>query len=152
MFEYMIENKIPPCNIFCFSNNGFIEGYGLYSESLGDYTELEYFGKLNYEILRAVRLVVDVGIHHYGWNWDKAFNYMKKHIPINHDTLKSELIRYISIPGQSLAYKIGERVFLQLQKGFLKNGGDIKDFHEKILENGVLPLEITISTSISGHN
>jgi len=142
MFEYMIENKIPPCNIFCFSNNGYIEGWALFCENLGDYTVLEYFGKLNYEILRAVRLVVDVGLHHYGWSWDKAFNYMKKHIPMNHDTLKSELIRYISIPGQALSYKMGSRVFLQLQKEFLKNDGDIKDFHKKILENGVLPLEI----------
>jgi uncharacterized protein (DUF885 family) len=141
-FQYMIENKIAPCNIFSFSNNGFTEGWGLYAESLGEYTEIEFFGKLNFEILRAVRLVIDVGIHYYGWNFNKAFNYMKKHIPMNHETLKYELIRYISIPGQALSYKIGERMFLQLQKKFLKNDTNIKEFHKKILDNGVLPLEI----------
>jgi len=141
-FQRMIENKLPPCNIYCFNNNGYVEGWGLYTESLGKYNDLEYFGKLSYEMMRAVRLVVDVGLHYYGWGWNKTFNYMKKHIPMNHATIKSELIRYISIPSQALAYKLGERVFLQLQKDFIKNGGNIKDFHDRVLENGVLPLEI----------
>lgn len=147
-FQSMIEQKIPVYNIFNFNNNGFVEGWGLYTESLGNYSDIEYFGKLNYEALRAVRLIVDVGIHYYGWSWDKTFNYMKKNIPINHETLRSELLRYISIPGQALAYKIGERIFLKLQKEFLKNGGNIKDFHEKIFKNGVLPLEILKSIKL----
>jgi uncharacterized protein (DUF885 family) len=141
-FQYMIENKLDPSNIFAFSNNGFVEGYALYTESLGDYNYLDFFGKLSFEILRAVRLVVDVGIHYYNWSFDKTFTYMKKHIPINHETLKSELIRYIDLPAQALSYKVGEKIFLELQKDFLKKQGNIKNFHEKILENGVIPLEI----------
>ncbi len=142
-FEYMIEKHIPEYNLFVFESNGFIEGWGLYCESLGDYTPIEMFGKLSYEMLRAVRLVVDVGIHYYGWSWDKSLNFMVKHIPMQKSELESELIRYISIPGQAVTYKIGERFFFDLRDQFLKDTTKtIKDFHESILENGILPLSI----------
>ncbi len=142
-YEYMIEKHIPEYNIFAFESNGFIEGWGLYCESLGDYTPIEKFGKLSYEMLRAVRLVVDVGIHYYGWTWNKSLKFMTDHIPMQKSELESELIRYISIPGQAVSYKIGERFFLNLRDKFLMNKkGDIKDFHNEILDNGILPLSI----------
>lgn len=142
-FQYMIENNIPIENIFLFQSTGFIEGWGLYSESLYDnYSDTEKYGKLTFEILRAVRLVVDVGVHYYGWSFNKAFKYMKDNIPSDEDSLRIELIRYITIPGQAVCYKLGERFFKMKQKEFLKKGGNIKDFHTLVLKNGILPLEL----------
>ena len=143
-FEYMIEKNIPEYSVFAFNSDGFVEGWALYAETLGDYSPLERFGKLTYEMLRAVRLVVDVGIHYYGWSWTKALMYMQKHIPMQVSELTSELIRYVSIPGQAVAYKMGERCFKQLRDTFLCINKDksIKDFHEAVLENGIIPLEV----------
>lgn len=142
-FEYMIEKHIPEYNIFTFESNGFIEGWGLYCESLGDYTPIELFGKLSYEMLRAVRLVVDVGIHYYGWSWKKSLKFMMENIPMKQSELESELIRYISIPGQAVTYKIGERFFFKMRDDFLNaHAGTIKDFHNEILDNGIVPLSV----------
>lgn len=142
-YEYMIEKHIPEYNIFAFESNGFIEGWGLYCESLGKYTPIEKFGKLSFEMLRAVRLVIDVGIHYYGWSWNKCLKFMMEHIPMKQSELESELIRYISLPGQAVSYKIGENFFLNLRDEFLKSGaGNIKEFHNEILGNGIIPLSI----------
>lgn len=143
-FQYMIERNIPEYSIFAFNSDGFVEGWALYTETLGDYSPLEMFGKLTYEMLRAVRLVVDVGIHYYGWSWNKALKYMVENIPMKQTELESELIRYICIPGQAVAYKVGERVFKQLGEAYLCSNKDktIKDYHRGILENGILPLDV----------
>jgi uncharacterized protein (DUF885 family) len=142
-FQRMIEDKIPIERVFSFNCNGFVEGYALYVESLGKYSNLEYFGKLTYEMLRALRLVVDVGIHYYGWSWKKAHTYMIQNLPMEDSEITSELLRYVCIPGQALCYKVGEKVILELRQQYLKHGlGSIKDFHEEILKHGVLPLEI----------
>lgn len=142
-FQYMIEKNIPESIVFAFSAEGFVEGWALYVENLGKYTPIERFGKLSYEMLRAVRLVVDVGVHYYGWTWAKALKYMIANVPVQKSELESELMRYISIPGQACSYKMGERLFKQLAEAFVKKGvGDIKEYHEAVLEHGVIPLEV----------
>lgn len=141
-FQRMIEEGVKPEYVFGFNANGFVEGWALYVESLGEYSDIEYFGKLCYEMLRAVRLVVDVGVHYYGWSWDHAFKYMKNHLPMKASEIKKELIRYICIPGQALSYKIGEKVFKELRDECLSSGGDLKTFHDIVLKNGVLPLTV----------
>ena len=108
-----------------------------------DYDNYNYFGRLNYEIFRALRLVVDTGIHYYGWTFDKAVSYMMKYLAFEKTEIESEVERYICIPGQALCYKIGETVIKNLRDSYMKkDGADIRDFHKKILENGVLPLNI----------
>lgn len=142
-FRYMIENKIPFYRIYSIDGTAYAEGWGLYAESLGDYDNYNYFGRLNYEIFRALRLVVDTGIHYYGWTFDKAVSYMMKYLAFEKTEIESEVERYICIPGQALCYKIGETVIKNLRDSYMKkDGADIRDFHEKILENGVLPLNI----------
>jgi uncharacterized protein (DUF885 family) len=141
-FQRMIEDGIKPEYVFGFNANGFVEGWALYVESLGEYSDIEYFGKLCYEMLRAVRLVVDVGVHYYGWSWDHAFKYMKNYLPMKASEIKKELVRYICIPGQAVSYKIGEKVFKELRDVCLLSGGDLKTFHDVVLKNGILPLSV----------
>jgi uncharacterized protein (DUF885 family) len=142
-FQSMIEKKLMKEQIFAFNSNGFVEGWALYTESLGNYTPPEYFGKLCYEMMRAVRLVVDVGIHYYGWSWDHAFNYMVQHLPMTRSEIKTELLRYICLPGQAVSYKVGEKVFKDLRDKYLgAQLGNIKDFHAEVLKYGIIPLEV----------
>ena len=136
----MKEKGIPQDKIYFFHSNGFVEGWALYVESLGDYTKEELFGKFVFEMLRAVRLVVDVGIHYYGWSFEKALTYMKKHLYMTESEIKTELIRYICNPGQAVSYKMGERVFFELRD--LYKDHNIKDFHQDVLSQGILPLDL----------
>ena len=119
-----------------------MEGWALYCERLGEYNNDEsYFGKLILELIRALRLVVDTGIHYYNWNFKKTFDYYKKYSFDSDTQIKTQIYRYISIPGQALSYKIGEKVILDLyKKERRKPNFNIKNFHEKILENGAIPL------------
>lgn len=117
----------------------YIEGWALYSENLGEYTDLEYVGKLNSEIFRAVRLVIDTGIHYYGWTYEKCRDICLKYTSFPISEIDAEIYRYSAMPGQALAYKMGELTILKLRK---KYKGSIKHFHRKILENGPLPLDI----------
>ena len=94
-------------------------------------------------MFRALRLVVDTGIHYYGWSHKKALNYMLKYSSLEKSELDTEVERYICWPGQALAYKIGQMFISDLKTEYMKKpGADIKRFHEKVLENGVLPLEL----------
>jgi uncharacterized protein (DUF885 family) len=149
--QYAVEKGIPEYIEVVINGSGYSEGWGLYAESLGDalydQTTAEgrynYYGRLNYEMFRALRLVVDTGIHYYGWSYKKALNYMLKYSSLEKSELDTEVERYICWPGQALAYKIGEMIISDLQAGYMKKpGADIKDFHDKVLENGVLPLEL----------
>lgn len=126
--------------------NGFSEGWGLYSENLGIYeSDLSYYGKLNNEMFRAVRLVIDTGIHHYKWSYDKCKKYFKKYTQLSDKNIENEIDRYIVIPGQALSYKIGEKTLLSLRNNMcIKNKMNIKDFHRKVLENGNIPLKVLI--------
>ena len=93
--------------------SGYGEGWGLYTEWLGGQigiyeTPYEEFGQLTYEIWRAARLVVDTGIHQYGWSREQALAYMKETVPLSEHEITTEVDRYIAWPGQAVAYKLGE--------------------------------------------
>ena len=121
--------------------NSFIEGWGLYCESLGDYNDdYSRMGKYNYEIMRASRLVIDTGIHYYGWDFNKSKSFLTDLIKISDSEADSEIYRYISIPGQALSYKIGELSILTCRDKFLKKNNNIIDFHKKIMGLGPVPL------------
>lgn len=126
------------------------EGWGLYAESLGRelgaYTDpYQYFGKLNAELWRAIRLVVDTGIHHYGWTRDQVLEYMYANSAVAEARAVSEAERFMAIPGQALAYKIGELKIQELRKRAEAAMGeefDIRAFHSQVLDSGELPLGV----------
>lgn len=128
----------------------FVEGWGLYSESLGYesglYDDLyQLYGALTFEIWRACRLVVDTGIHDEKWTREQAYEFMKKYTPTSDADIQSEIDRYISWPGQALAYKIGELKIKELRKKAEEKLGDrfdIKSFHDTVLKNGAIPLPL----------
>lgn len=128
----------------------YTEGWGLYSESLGDelgfYKDLySKYGQLTYEMWRAVRLVVDTGIHSLNWSKEKALEYFMEHIPKNKLQSEVEIDRYIVMPGQALAYKIGELKIKELKKQAIKKLGpkfDIREFHKVVLQLGAVPLDL----------
>lgn len=129
-------------------STAFIEGWALYAEKLSgemgcyrdDFSE---FGRLNFEIWRAVRLVVDTGIHYYKWSRDEAVEYCRENSGEDDHEIEVEVDRYITMPGQALAYKVGELKILELRdkaKRVLGQAFDIKEFHDRLLEHGALPL------------
>ena len=126
------------------------EGWGLYTEYLAEEmgiytTPYEHFGKLTYEMWRACRLVVDTGIHAFGWTRDEAVNFMAENTALSLHEINTEIDRYISWPGQALAYKIGEMKIRELRQKAeeeLGNQFDIREFHEVILEKGTVTLPI----------
>lgn len=126
------------------------EGWALYTESLGKELGLykdpyQYFGMLGNEMHRAVRLVVDTGLHSKGWTREQAITYSLENEAESAASITTEIERYMAIPGQALSYKIGQLKIMQLrQKAHDKMGKkfDIKKFHEKVLESGVMPLAL----------
>lgn len=144
-FQYMLEKGLPKHRIFGIEGNAFAEGWALYAESLSSNKDpYVIFGRLTYEMFRAVRCVVDTGIHYYGWTFAQALEYMKKNIAMKESELISEINRYICIPGQATAYKVGEQFFLEERKKFLDSHPTktIKDYHKLVLDEGVLPLNV----------
>jgi uncharacterized protein (DUF885 family) len=128
----------------------YIEGWGLYSESLGKALGLftdpyQWFGHLDFEMLRAVRLVVDTGIHAKGWSRDRAIAFMTDNTSMAAKDIRVEIDRYIADPGQATAYKVGELKLLELRKRAQSKLGsryNIKDFHDQVLMTGAMPLAI----------
>lgn len=128
----------------------FIEGWGLYSEKLGEELGLyqdDYskFGQLTYEMWRAVRLVVDTGIHELQWTRQEAIDFFAANTAKSLLDIENEVDRYIAWPGQALAYKIGELRIRELRARAEKRLDDrfnVKDFHEVVLKNGAVPLDI----------
>lgn len=122
----------------------YIEGWGLYCENLGEYkTPESYYGKLNMEMMRAIRLVVDTGLHYYQWSPQKCINFFKKYSFYSQDEIETEVYRYMAYPGQALAYKIGEKTFLDLKNKFK---GTEKKFHDQCLKYGPIPLDILVKS------
>jgi len=128
--------------------SGFGEGWGLYTEYLGEEmgiyrTPYERFGRLSYEMWRAARLVIDTGIHHYGWSREQAIDYLASHTALSEREVGTEVDRYISWPGQALAYKLGEMTIRRLRSEAEEALGerfDIRKFHDVILSLGSVPL------------
>lgn len=128
----------------------FVEGWALYSERLGmevGFYEDPYsdFGRLTMEIWRACRLVVDTGMHYFGWTRQQAIDYMTENSALSEHNIRAEVDRYISWPGQALGYKMGELKIRELRKlceGKLGERFDIRKFHDMILGSGAVPLDV----------
>jgi uncharacterized protein (DUF885 family) len=130
--------------------NAFGEGWGLYSERLGieaGFYQDPYsdFGRLTYEMWRACRLVVDTGIHAMGWTRQRALDYMAERTALSRHEVTTEIDRYISWPGQALAYKMGELKIRELRARAERELGtrfDVRAFHDAVLANGSVPLDV----------
>lgn len=128
----------------------FMEGWGLYSESLGKelglYTDpYQKMANLSLEIHRAIRLVVDPGLHTKGWTRERAIKYMMDNEPISEQEATAEIERYMAIPGQAVAYKVGQMKLQALRNKYCKQFGsafNIAAFHDQILKDGAMPLDI----------
>jgi uncharacterized protein (DUF885 family) len=128
----------------------FTEGWGLYSESLGEEMGLyntppRRMGELSYQMWRACRLVVDTGIHAFGWDKARAIQYMRDNTALTDANIEAEVNRYISWPGQALGYMIGRLKILELRhraEQALGERFDIRRFHDAVLRNGSVPLDV----------
>jgi len=128
----------------------FVEGWGLYAEGLGPELGMyqdpySKFGQLTYEMWRAVRLVIDTGIHALGWTRQQAIDFFKDNAPKAEQDIVVEVDRYIVNPGQALAYKIGQLKFRELRDSAAAAFGprfDIRAYHDEVLRNGALPLDL----------
>ena len=128
----------------------FVEGWGLYSERLGIEmglydTPAKQMGRLSYEMWRATRLVVDTGLHSKGWSKQRAVDYMLDNTALTAANVDAEVNRYMTWPGQALAYKVGELKIRELRKraeDALGADFDLRDFHDTVLENGAIPLSV----------
>jgi len=131
-------------------NNAYVEGWALYAEwlgrELGMYTDpYQMFGHLNDEMLRAMRLVVDTGLHAKGWSRERAIKYMLDNSALSTTETTQEVDRYIAWPGQALGYKIGQLTIRRLREEAERSLGarfDIREFHAQVLNSGALPMEI----------
>ncbi|OYU71995.1 MAG: DUF885 domain-containing protein, partial [Alphaproteobacteria bacterium PA3] len=131
-------------------NTAYVEGWALYAETLGYemgfYKDpYQRFGTLSDEMLRAMRLVVDTGIHAKGWTREQSIDYMLANSDMGKNDATSEVERYIAIPSQALAYKVGALTIQRLRKKAEAELGpkfDIRAFHEQVLGTGALPLAV----------
>ncbi|HVJ37620.1 MAG TPA: DUF885 family protein [Stenotrophomonas sp.] len=126
------------------------EGWALYTEKLGEEmgiyeTPYEEFGKLTYEMWRACRLVIDTGVHHYGWSREQALAYLRDRTALSEHEVTTEVDRYISWPAQALSYKLGEITIVKLRGEAEKSLGDkfdLRSFHDAVLRQGSVPLPV----------
>jgi len=147
------QQSLPDIRKF-YSNSAYIEGWALYAESLGSQLGLyrdpyHRFGQLSSERFRGVRLVVDTGIHEMGWTREQAIGYFRQHAP---EESLAEVDRYISLPAQALSYKMGQLRIRQLRDQAEKQLGprfDIREFHDAVLREGTLPLDL-LSEQMNG--
>ncbi len=145
---YELKDKITEYQRKVFNSNAFVEGWALYSEYLGREMgmykdDVQYFGHLSDEMLRACRLVVDTGIHSKNWSKQKAVDFMAANLAADIKEIESEVERYSVWPGQALGYKLGKLKIIELRKKAekeLKTQFDIKKFHDVVLGQGTLSL------------
>ena len=132
------------------SDTAYVEGWGLYAESLGrelgEYSDpYQYFGALTAESWRAARLVVDTGLHSKGWSRERAMDYLRDNTAIGASDVTAEVERYMAIPGQALAYKIGQLKIRELRARAEQKLGskfDVREFHTQLLKDGSMPLAV----------
>ena len=144
------ENKSLPDWRRFYYFHAFGEGWGLYSEFLGEEmgvytTPYERFGRLIYEMWRAVRLVVDTGLHAFGWSRDQAIEYMLENTGLTQANVIAEVDRYITYPGQATAYKHGELKIKELRRraeNTLGTAFDLREFHLQVVSGGSMPLTL----------
>jgi len=151
-FQIMLaaENEALPAFQRFGGNNAFVEGWGLYAESLGPELGMyadpyQYFGYLDSELFRAIRLVVDSGIHAKGWTRDQSIDYILANSSRGRSNATAETERYIAIPGQALGYKMGQlkiRAARTRAEQALGPKFDIREFHDQVLMTGALPLDV----------
>jgi uncharacterized protein (DUF885 family) len=130
--------------------SAFGEGWALYTEKLGVEmgvyrTPYEHFGRLSYEMWRACRLVIDTGMHAKGWSRQQALDFMADNTSLSEGNIRAEIDRYISWPGQALAYKLGELRIWELRREaeqLLGTRFDLREFHDAVLSNGALPIAL----------
>lgn len=141
--------------------SAFGEGWALYAEKLGVEmgvyrTPYEHFGRLSYEMWRACRLVIDTGIHARGWSRQRAIDFMTDNTSLSAGNIRAEIDRYISWPGQALAYKLGELKIWEMRRKAQSELGDdfdLREFHDVLLGNGALPmamLEAVVDRFVAG--
>ena len=127
-----------------------MEGWGLYAERLGKDVGLysdaySDYGRLQLDVWRAIRLVVDTGVHSKGWTRQQMVDYFHDHSAMDDSSIQAEVDRYIAIPAQALAYKSGQLKLLELrERARTKLGAkfDIRAFHDEVLDSGPLPLDV----------
>ena len=141
---------LPKFRLHTFGFNAYVEGWALYAEQLGKeigfYEDpVSDYGRLSSELFRAVRLVVDTGIHAKGWSRDQVVDFFRKTGAVDEPTIQSETDRYIAWPAQALSYKLGQLKFRELRARAQKELGpkfDIRAFHDEMLNGGTLPLDM----------
>jgi uncharacterized protein (DUF885 family) len=144
------DTTMPKIRLILSNYLGYVEGWGLYTESLGKELGLykdpyQYLGRLTLEMHRALRLVIDVGLHAKGWSKAQAIKYSLENEPQTEQVITAEVERYMAWPGQALAYKIGELKIKELRKKAEEKLGDkfsLAAFHQQILETGAAPLQV----------
>lgn len=148
--SYEIHHKQINSLIIWFSvyTNGYAEGWGLFSEKLGhDLDDFNYLGVLSYHMLRTLRIIADISIHLYGIEPEELISFFEKNLAMPRESIKSEIYRYVSMPGQALCYKIGDELIKRLFiKKFNRTNklleNDSIDLYIKLIKDGTLPLEL----------
>jgi uncharacterized protein (DUF885 family) len=143
-------SHLPRFRRFSLFNNAYCEGWGLYAERLAEEMglyadDLDRVGMLGADSWRSCRLVVDTGLHAMGWSREQAIDFMVSHTPVSRPEVEVEVDRYIAMPGQALAYKVGQREIFRLRdagRAALGPRFDIKGFHDAVLGSGSVSLPV----------